>query len=47
VHLDPVVKAGQPIQQHCTGAEIGRHFEAVNPEARKATRIRASISRAE
>src|SRR6185437_9631419 len=30
VHFDSVVKAGQPIQQYRTGAEIGRQFEAVD-----------------
>ena len=28
MHLDPVLKAGQAIQQNRTGAIIGRHFEA-------------------
>jgi hypothetical protein len=28
-----VVKAGQPIQQYRTGAEIGRQFDAINAAA--------------
>ena len=33
MHVDSVVKAGQPIQQQRTGAVIGRQFEAVDAAA--------------
>ena len=35
MHFDSVVKAGQPIQQYRTGAEIGRQFEAVDAAAER------------
>ena len=35
MYFDPIVKAGQPIQQNCTRAKIGRQFDAVDSASKR------------